>query len=191
MAVIPAVITNDARQFWPKFFGGLAGIPASATVAGVQWDPRIKFFRIGEGGWINPGGGPERRMPDPDLRHVGGPDLGLQALDADVDAFRGLPRYEGNPILPAYSRFVFQKTLTALDFTFLAPTKIEVACLLDFAEANEDFPLSGRNPEFWELGLFSDHPTLVGKSLMVAYGTFPGETKDITKQILNKVRIVF
>jgi hypothetical protein len=49
----------------------------------------------------------------------------------------------------------------------------------------------GNNPEIWEIGLFSDHPEVAGAGLLVAYGTFPVEIKDNTKQIVNNVRIVW
>jgi len=193
MAIIPAVVTADARMYWPKSLGGLQGVPGSTTIVSlgttVQWDHRLKFFRIGEGGWIDPGSGRVPRTPDAALRRLVAPTV--QDLDAVVDAGRGSPRYEGNTASANYSRFVFQKNLTPADISFEAPSTLRVRCLLDFLEANEDATGSGRSPEFWELGIFADHPEQAGEYLMVAYGTFPMETKDGGHQLENIMRVIY
>ena len=85
------------------------------------------------------------------------------------------------------------KGASLTDVTFIAPSTIEVECLLDFSDFNDDG--FGNAPEIYEIGIFSDHPVESGlasdQGLMVAYGTFPVEVKDNTKQILNVVRIIF
>ena len=191
MAIIPAVITDDARKYWPQFFGGLLGVPGSTTIPGTPpttWDPRLKFFKVGEGGWVDPGSGKVRRdPPSSSLRRLTSPLI--QDLDAAVDPTRALidQRYA------ASERATFKKDLVFSDVSFISPTTIEIECLLDFSEFNNDG--FGNSPEMYEIGIFSDHPEESGlasdQGLMVAYGTFPVEVKDVTKQILNLVRITF
>jgi len=181
MAIIPAKVTVDARKYWPQFFGGLLGNPATSTIVGTQWDPIIKTFKVGEGGWTNPG--PVRRdPPEDDLRRL---DNSIQDIDAIVDATRPVmsQRYT------ASTRASFEKALVLGDFTFETASTLRVRCFLDFSEFNDDG--FGNPPEIWEIGLFSDHPTVSGQKLMVAYGTFPEEIKNVSKQIENIVRIVF
>lgn len=55
MAIIVATVTNAAREYWPKMFGGLA-----------TFRPVIRF-KVGEGGWIDSPGGAIPRTPDPTL----------------------------------------------------------------------------------------------------------------------------
>jgi hypothetical protein len=156
------------------------------------YDPRIKFFKVGEGGWVDPGSGRERRTPDASLRKLttdGTPAAYLQDLDAVVDATRA-------PIDQRYAsteRATFKKDLSSSDFAFISPSIIEIDCLLDFSDFNDDG--YGNDPEIWEIGIFADFPEAGGLSadqgLMVAYGTFPKEVKDNTKQILNVVRLIW
>jgi len=203
MAVIPAVVTNGAREWWIKLFGGLAGVPAGATIPNnppTAWNPVIAYFKVGEGGWIDPGGGAEPRAPEPDLVWVTSatyPDP-FPDIDAAVDITRdaaAVPTRYG-----ATSRATFTKAVTFTDVSFIAPSTIEIECLLDFGDFNDDG--NGNSPEMWEIGVYMDHPEFavpvvpagppsVGTpGLMVAYGTFPKQVKDATKQILNLVRIV-
>ena len=182
MAVILGVVTEDCRKYWPQFFGTLLGISDGVTTQVPQaWNPLITHFKMGEGGWVDPGSGKVPRTPDPTLRRESAPLI--QDLDAAVDLTRGVPRY------PSDSQFVFEKVLTISDFSFDGPSTIRITCLLDFTEANDDG--FSNSPEFWEIGFFSDHPLEPGEKLMVAYGTFPMEIKDGSKQLENVVRIVF
>ena len=200
MPIIPGVPTADGRKFFSQFHAGLCGIPASTTIVTpgpttVQWNPLYTYFKVGEGGWINPGSGKVPRTPDATLRRFA-PDPLIQDLDAIVDAYRGTPRYNGNTADPTYSRGVFQKALVPGDVTFESPTTARIRCLLDFSDFNEDSPGSGRNPEIWEIGIFTDHPQIVtpapaGQLLMIGYGTFPMQTKNSGIQIENIVRITF
>jgi len=170
MAVIAAVVTVDARKYWPQMVGGLVSFKTLVS------------FKVGEGGWVDPGAGREPRVPDPELRRL---DNSLQDLDCIVDPTRALidQRYASD------ERASFEKTLVPADITFIAPSTLRVRCLLDFGDFNDDG--FGNDPEIWEIGVFSDHPTVSGEKLMVAYGTFPQQTKDGTKQIENIVRLVF
>jgi len=194
MATVVAVATDDARKYWPQFFGGLMGTPGTPTVHGgsppppTTWDPRIKFFKVGIGGWVDPGGGPERRTPDASLRRLSSPLI--QDIDVVVDPTRAPAnqRYAPLPSTPS-----FKKDLSVSDISFLGSNSIEIDCLLDFSDFNDDG--SGSSPEIWEIGIFTDHPAESGlatdQGLMIAYGTFPIEVKDSSKQILNVVRIIF
>ena len=170
MAVIPAVVTDDARQFWPQMFGGL--IPFKL----------ISEFKVGEGGWIDPGGGPTPRTPVGSLRRL---DNGIQDIDAVVDPTRIL----ANQRYAAAERASFTKALAASDFSFVSPTKVEVRCFLDLADFNDDG--FGNSPNIYEIAVFSEHPTLVGQKLKLAYGTFPLQVKTSGISILNVVRIIF
>lgn len=189
MAVIPAEITDDARKYLCQFLGGIYGVPGVPTVQGdppTVWDPRIKFFKVGEGGWVDPGSGAVRRTPDSSIRRLSSPLI--QDLDSVVDSTRAL----ANQRYTTQTRNTFKKDLTVSDIQFIAPSTIEIECLLDFTEFNDDG--FGNSPEIWEIGIFCDHPVESGlasdEGLMLAYGTFPMELKTSVKQILNIVRIV-
>lgn len=212
MPIIPGVPTDDARKYLPQFLGRLLGIPASSTIVTpgpvtVQWNPWPIVFKIGEGGWIDPGAGKVPRTPDPALRRFA-PDPLIQDIDAICDINRGVARYPSNPLSPTYSRGAFMKALTPADLTFTPPSTLRVRCLLDFGDFNEDYPGSGRNPEMWEIGVFSDHPGIVTPAppavpgpgdpsnalkqlLMIGYGTFPMQTKNAGIQVENIVNIQF
>lgn len=76
--------------------------------------------------------------------------------------------------------FVFKKSFVGVDLTFLGTgTGVCTAvAFLDFIEGNDDG--FGGNPEYFEIGIFDTN------DVMVAYGTYPGETKVSTIQF-NKV----
>ena len=139
--------------------------------------PMIKCFKIGEGGWINQNGVNTQRQPDPTLRRWDN----IQDLDAVVDAGRtgGAVRY------PLSSRAVFQKDLTTpTNFTFVEPNVLQVQCSLLAGEFN------GNAPSMWEIGLFTEHPTIENEQLMICYGTFPEQIKNGGVTIDNYVNIV-
>jgi hypothetical protein len=215
MAVIPAAVTDEAREWWPRLIGLKAGAPGASTITPgdppAQWDPRIKFFKVGEGGWVNPGGGPEPRTPpESNLKWITSTGYPSPATFTDIDAAVDITRAAA-AVTTRYgstSRATFSKSLSTSDIVFVSPSIIEIECLLDFGEFNDDG--FSNSPEIWEIGIFSDHPEFVNASpypqggpfpanplnvgtpgLMVAYGTFPMQTKDATKQILNVVRILF
>jgi len=164
--VIRAVWTVDARKYLPRLHavGGLGGTPQE-----------IDEFRIGGGGFIDPGSGPVPRVPDSNLRLISDPDQ--QELDKNVDPERplGEQRYVGLTLDEA------SKTLLAADFAAQDPSSIRVRIFLDFLEGN-----GGGTANYWEIGLFMPHPddTLrgAGKTLMVAYGTMPQVTKTAADQ---------
>lgn len=164
MALVNAVVTDKAREVWPKMLGGLIPIQL------------VSFFRIGEGGWQTPG--PVRRDPDRTFTD----------LDLILDPGRGVPRYNTGT---SYS--YFQKSLLPGDIVFEGPTTLKVRCFLDFGDYNAkssgtvvyNYGSLSANPQMWELAVYD------AASNMLAYGTFPQQTKDGTKQIQNDVRIVF
>ncbi len=170
MAVINAVVTDHAREVWVKMVGGL-----------TAWSI-ASFFRIGEGGWQNPGTGRERRTPDKTFTD----------LDIILDGARPAgPTKRYDVALESFG--YFQKSFVSGDLTFESPTTLACRCLLDFGEYNTkaagtliyNHGNTGLNPEIWELGVYD----LAGN--LLAYGTVEKETKDGTKQIENTVRIVF
>jgi hypothetical protein len=185
MALIPAVITSGALQYWPQFFGRLLGISAGSTTAG-HWNPFFRSFKYGRGGWVNNGGGPVPRAPDPTLTD----------LDIILDAGRsgGSKRY---PAL-AGNIYFMEKTLADGNFAFSGPSNLVVTCTLGVNDFNDiagtattppgggSLSPSGVNPDLYELGIFCDHPSGTGE-LMVMYATFPVETKISGQQIINGV----
>jgi hypothetical protein len=182
MAFIPAVVTDDARMYWSQY---LAGLYAGALETLLP----LIAFRVGEGGWEDPGTGPVPRIPDPTLRRL---DNLIQDIDARVDPTRPLisQRY------PINSRANFEKALLPADITWESPSVARVECLLDFGDFNDDG--FGNPPEIWEIGIFTRHPGTpppavwpLPTELMLAYGTFPMQLKDASRQLLNVVRIVF
>jgi hypothetical protein len=171
MALVNAVITDKAREVAPKMYGGILPFaPAS-------------YFRVGEGGWIDPGGGRIRRDP---------PDRTFTDLDLILDLGRAGPQKRYNV---AENFGYFQKALTPLDFVFEGPSTLRIRCFLDFGEYNIKnapgatlvYDVGGpyASPEIWELGIYDTSNNLL------AYGTFPKQTKDGTKQIENVVRMVW
>lgn len=183
MAELIATLTEDGRKFWARCLAAQAGylVPDDAPPT-PGWTPYITHFRIGEGGWEDAGGGPVQRSISDSLRYESGPFVSEQNLDAAIDSARlGFPRY------PADSRFVFEKALIPADITMEPLATIRVRCRLELPEANNDG--FGNSPEFWEIGLFSDHPTIPGFKLMLAYATMPKEVKHALKIIENIVRV--
>lgn len=189
MAVVVGTVTDLARQYYPQFFGRLLGISSGASSPG-NWNPLLKTFKIGRGGWIDPGTGKVPRTPDPTLTD----------LDVIVDATRPLISKRYTSL--AGNIYFVEKALANGDFTFIGPSTLQINCLLDFPDFNDIqgtpsnppgggvLAPAGVNPDLYELGVFSDNPTGTGE-LMVLYGTFNAETKTIAKQILNQFKFTF
>jgi len=157
MAEIIGVVTDVARALFPQQLQGTVGFNA------------VSYFKIGEGGWIDPGGGKVPRTPDATLTD----------LDAIIDAGRvpSAQRYSAD------SRAVFQKAFVGSDLVYIAPTTLRCRCFLDFGEFNDDG--FGNSPELWEIALYD------AADNMLVYGTFPLQLKDITKQLEDFIRIIF
>lgn len=124
--VVSAVVTNAWRTKLAQIYQGGATFSLPAT------------FKIGEGGWTNPGGGKE---PIP-------PSVVLTALTATG--------------YPSGSQYIFTKALTGGDLTFTSPTRLEINCLVSSSEANDDG--GGNPPEFFELGIFDGAGTMLAYS---------------------------
>lgn len=216
MAVIHAVITEDALRYWSQALAGsyLANAARISDVDGslisVTVPPPIPFktithFVIGEGGWIDGPLGRVPRVPDPALRRFVTPFD--QTLDAIVDIDRPTAqRYL--PVPPATSqiednqRFTYSKPFVLGDITRVGDGTIECKCYLDFADTggtpsipgtsvnNDGSTIASSSPEFYEIGIFTDHPTQSG-SLMIAYGTFPRQIKTVGTALNNFVLISF
>ena len=171
MALINAVLTDKARENWPKMFGGLLTFQ------------QVSYFRVGEGGWFDPGSGRIRRDP---------PDRTFTDLDIALDPGRAGPSKRYNV---AENLGYFQKALLPSDLIFEGPTTLRIRTFLDFGEYNTKNAVGATliynvggpflSPEIWEVGIYDTANTLI------AYGTIPKETKDGSKQIENDVRIVF
>lgn len=178
---IEAAITLDARRYYAKFFGSRLATPGTPTnVVTPVWDPRWKCIRWGEGGWVDNGSGPVRRAPSSTLRRLTSPLI--QDLDAAVDVTRssGDQRY-------TTTRAVYQKSITPLtDVTDDDAGVVTVRAFLDFGEFNDNGAAAA--PRIWEVGVFSDHPTITGQLLMVMYATIPLVTKTSGIQVERFLR---
>jgi hypothetical protein len=117
----------------------------------------VDSFKVGEGGYKVELSGNVPRTPDPTL--------------TDLDIVVNPGQYV-DPTTP------FQKALVLADFTkTYSPAGfpiLEVSCLLDFLEYNDDG--LGNFPEIYEIGLFAG-------TTMIAYGTFDQQTKTPGNQI--------
>lgn len=172
MAVIPAVVTNLARERWPKMVGGLLAHKV------------ISKYRVGEGGWIFNGITLQR---EPRV-----PDASLTDLDIITDASRPLISKRYN-VAENFGWYEKNLNAGAPDFVFEPPTTLRVSCVLDNAEYNLEnagtlvYDVGGPYvaPEIWEIGLYDQD------GVMVAYGTFPKETKTAAIQIENFVRLIY
>lgn len=178
MTILVGVPSEDARLYLPQLLGRIFTSAAVTDTGASEWNPTFSFFRIGCGGFELPGPGP--RTPDPALRMLSG--ALVQDLDCIVDPTRPLidQRYSGDEL-----RYT-EKALDATDFAFVAPSTVRVHCFLDFSEGN-----GTPDMEYYELGIYSDHPTEAGEYLLWAYCTFPLQTKTTGIQLSNYVNISF
>lgn len=122
-------------------------------------------FKVGEGGW---------QYTVPPTKVPKSPSTTLTDLDCIVNA----------GTYPVDSRFVFPtagvKAFNSV--TWVAPNIVRLECLVDFGDANNDG--FGNPPEFWELGIYDSAGHLV------AYFTFPVDTKYPTTQLLYEIDII-
>jgi hypothetical protein len=163
---IQAVLTNTGRAAIAKSFGGPSG--------SFSWSYG-QYFKIGTAAHTEVSGQDQPLPPNAALTDI-------QSVTSGV--------------------FYYQKTYQPADILFINPATVQFRCFLDLANANGDTgiepdtspgidgpkgsaSLSGNAPVFFELGIFDL------QNVMVAYGTFPGETKLATKTLNHLVSINF
>lgn len=161
-----AVMTNDGRAVLAQSFGG----PSGGFVFSYG-----KYFKIGTAAYQSSPQGNVPQNPNPALHDI-------QSVVSGV--------------------FWYRETFDSTDILFVSPFTIQFRCMLDVSSANGnpliepdtvsgvDGPknsnsLSGNTPIFFEIGLFDQNDN------MVAYGTFPGETKLNTKILNHLVNVNF
>jgi hypothetical protein len=167
MTLYTAVVTSVGATKIPQYLGGL-----------ISPIDLISYFKVGEGGWVDPGSGRQPRTPDP----------GLTDLDIIMDASRAAPDKRYNV---GENAGYFQKALVLGDFSAPTPGILRVSCMLLNAEYNLEtdgtliYDVGGPYglPEIWEIGLFDQNDD------MILYGTFSKETKDASKTIENVCRL--
>lgn len=164
--VIQALLTNVGRAALAKSFGGPSG--------SFQWSYG-KYFKIGTAMHTLVSGQEQPFPPDATFTDV-------QSVTSGV--------------------FWYRHTYQSADILFINPTTIQFRCFLDLNQANGDTgvepdtgatidgpknssSLGGNPPIFFELGIFDP------QDVLVAYGTFPGETKLNTKTLNHLVNINF
>ena len=150
---VEAIVSDIFREKLARIYTDDSGLGAFS----------IPFeFKIGEGGWIDPGGGKEPLPPDATL--------------TDLTA--------GTGIYVAPSDFIFTKAFVpASDFTFISSARAQLRCLILTSEANDDG--HGNPPELFELGIFD------ASSNMLVYSTFPLEVKTPSKSLEHIIFIDF
>lgn len=148
--VVSAVVTNIWRAKLAQIYANVASFSLPLS------------FKIGEGGWTNPGGGQEPIPPDPSL------------IDVTASGY------------PVGSQFIFTKNLTGADLTFTSPTRLQIRCFVAQGEANDDG--LGNPPEFFELGVFDGSG---GTGTMLVYSTFPIEIKTDSKSLEHLIYVDF
>lgn len=108
MAIIQAVVTDEAKEALVKLWGGL-----------VAFTLTIDEFQVGEGGWETTPAGTFPRTPDPSLTK----------LDADENP----SRYPADS-RATYAKLL----VIPGDMTFVTPSTLEVACSLLALEFTDD-----------------------------------------------------
>lgn len=165
--VISALLTTSGRQAIAESFGGPSG--------SFQWSYG-KYFKIGVAMHTQDVSGQDQPLP---------PSAAFTDIQSIVSGV-----------------FWYRKSFQAPDILFISTATIQFRCFLDLNDANGDDgfepdtgisvdgpknspSLSGGAPVFYELGIFDP------QDVMVAYGTFPGETKLNTKTLNHLVNINF
>jgi len=148
--VVSAVVSNAWRTKLAQIYAGSASFSLPLS------------FKIGEGGWVNGGGGQEPIPPSATL--------------TDVTA----------STYPVGSQFIFTKNLVGGDLTFTSPSRLQIRCFVTASEANDDG--LGSPPEFFELGVFDGTG---GTGTMLVYSTFPIEIKTDSKSLEHLIYVDF
>jgi hypothetical protein len=149
--VVSAVVSNAWRTKLAQIYANAASFSLPSS------------FKIGEGGWTNPGGGKEPVPPS-----VTQTDLRVITNPGDY---------------PSDSQYYFTKALTGGDLTFTSPTRLQIRCFVAANEANDDG--NGLAPEFFELAVFDNDGTIL------VYSTFPIEIKTDSKSLEHLIYVDF
>jgi hypothetical protein len=123
----------------------------------------LTSFKIGEGGWIDPGTGPVRREPTQD--------------QTDLDVIQNPSRYA--PPNDSY----YSKALIPADIVWLGTSVLQVRCRLNAGEY--DFNVWLVQPQMREIGLFDADGELV------AYFTVDVQVKTLGWALENYVTVTF
>jgi hypothetical protein len=166
--VIQAVLTNGGRAALAKSFGGPSGP--------FQWSYG-KYFKIGTAMHQSVSGQDQPIPPN--------------AAFTDIQSVSGTSGV-----------FWYRKTFQSPDIFFINPGTIQFRCFLDLPDANGDSfiepntavnvdgpklssPTFVSPPIFFEIGVFD------ANDVMIAYGTFPAETKLNAKALNSLVNVNF
>ena len=122
--VIEGVVTSKGREMFAKSFLGATG--------GFNWT-KVKYFKIGEGGWISTGTGRVPKTPDPSKTDI-------EATGAPGDSY-------------------FQKDITSLFVEYVAPSTGKVDCFLNLDEGNDNG--FAEAPRYFEIGIFDDYGNML------------------------------
>lgn len=164
--VIQAVLTNAGRAALAKSFGGPSGT--------FSWS-YAQYWKIGTAMHTEVGGQDQPLPPDVTFTDI-------QSVLSGV--------------------YWYRKTFQTPDILFVNPSTIQFRCYLDLQYANgvgADEPdtantvdgpkntasLLGSPPIFFEVGIYDP------QDVLVAYGTFPGETKLNTKTLNHLINLNF
>jgi len=124
MAVLVGTITDVGRRRQAEsFISTLAGYDVLS----------LKYFKIGEGGWISDGVSKIPKNPNPSL--------------TDIEA-------DGTP-----GNTYVQKDLTADKVQFILPSTAQVECTLEMTEGNDNG--YGEAPQYFEIGLFDEQDNMI------------------------------
>jgi len=108
MPLVPGILTDAARNAWPRMFYGDVVFK------------NISYVKFGEGGWVDPGNG---RVP-----RTASQMTGLTNLDCVVNPNN----------YPVDSRGTYQKNLAPADFSIENNSVLKIRCFLDFGDWNDD-----------------------------------------------------
>ena len=178
--VVNAIPTVDGLHYIPSFLRNGGDTPQV-----------IDTFRIGMGGWES---SPVGDIPRTPVSPLADSTLLQQNLDIVVDSIRPVKRYASLGTLPKFNGSLiggyYEGALGPSEQTMVGTSPIQstlvLKCVFD-STVPVDVPGSYG---FWEIGIFTPHPTLSGK-MMVAYGTFPKQTWPPTTDITTYVRLSF
>ena len=81
------------------------------------------------------------------------------------------------------SLFFFEKEFVPTDIDINVDGSIRFDVVIEYADANDNG--TGDDPSFFEIGLFDQNDN------MIVYGTFPEETKNLSKRLIHHMDLYF